>query len=182
MPEGRIEAHLPLRHSPGEPIGDFWPAFDIFQWMDWHLPEAVMDRARRGLAEDIGPEQLAGLERRRRELQYIEIYLARDPSAGDPSGLDLNSEPAESLVTVHRWGPAHGHVRTFVDVLGLGHDRTAVQVIDLTTKRSQWATGDEYVTGLPLVEAPDIRGWLVARGDLQPSSDPPGASDTPSPG
>lgn len=56
--------------------GSFEPAIDFFESYDWHIPQEVLDRARLGLVEDIGPEQLRRLELRRDREQQILLDVA----------------------------------------------------------------------------------------------------------
>ena len=140
--------------------GRFHPADDVFAWLDWNLPERVIDRARQGLVPEIGPEQLAGLERRRHRTQYAELRLPLLPE----HEIDLEA-PAEAVVTVHHWGAGLGNVRPFVNRLGTDHARILLQEIDLTTGANRWGTAAEYAAGQPLIEAVDIGAWLAARDD-----------------
>jgi len=117
---------LPCRWFLDVETGEFWQADDFFQWMDWNLPEAVMERARQGLEESIGAEQLAGLERRRRRLQHIEV---RRPFEIDCDADGLPS--ADAYVRLLHWGTSPADVGPFLAALGLCEARTAVEAIDL---------------------------------------------------
>ena len=121
----------------------FWHADDIFQWMDWNLPQAVIDRARQGLDENIGPVQLMRLLRRRRWHQLIEIALP----PGSHSETD-NLAPACARVTVRHWSEHPGTVRPFFRAFGLGQPHIEVAITNLTTGSTSWTNGADYVGGL----------------------------------
>jgi len=69
--------------------GSFEPAIDFFESYDWHIPQEVLDRARLGLVEDIGPEQLRRLELRRDREQKILLDVAliarQNPDLPEPA-------------------------------------------------------------------------------------------------
>lgn len=149
---------LPCRWFIDAATGAFQPADDTFAWLDWNLSERVIARARQGLVPDIGPEHLAGLERRRRRTQDAELRLPMlaeheiDPEA-----------PAEALVTVRHWGKGLGNTRPFLDRLGTDHSCILLQEVDLTIGANHWGTAAEYAAAQPLMEAADIGVWLAAR-------------------
>jgi len=55
----------PVRRVFDDASGSFEPAIDFFKSYDWNIPQDVLDRARLGLVENIGPDQLQRLELRR---------------------------------------------------------------------------------------------------------------------
>lgn len=133
---------LPALWFFDEATGRFWHADDIFQWMDWNLPQAVIDRARQGLDENIGPAQLMRLLRQRRWQQQIEISLPPGSHAQT-----ANHSPACARVTIRHWSNNPGSVRPFFTTFGLGHPNIEVEIINLTTATTSWTNGADYVRG-----------------------------------
>lgn len=124
--------------------GQFWHSADIFQWMDWNLPQAVIERAKQGLEESIGLAQLMRLLRRRRWQQSIQISLP----PGSHTQTD-NHAPACARITIKHWSEHSGSVRPFFIALGLGQPQIEVEIINLTTGRTSWTNGADYIHGQP---------------------------------
>lgn len=157
---GRVAAVLPLaRRGPPEggqdrqaddlaalwfhdgPTGRSWPAEDVFQWLDWHIPADVIDQARRGLVESIGPAQLQGLLERRSRQHAIEFH--RPCSTG-------------VIVIVRHWAASVPDIRPFLNRHGLVSRGTFLQFQCLENGTSRWSNVADHLAGLPGIEEPDV--------------------------
>lgn len=137
-------AELPVKWCFDGPSGESWQADDIFQWLDWHMSEAVVERARHGLVEAIGPDELRRLVRRRLRQHCIEIHVPRPewlPGAWLPHSLLAELEldarsadrPVPALVIVRHWSARPADVRPFLEARGLIRDGVVVQFENLAT-------------------------------------------------
>ena len=151
-------AGQPVQWVFDDAAGSFEPAIDFFKSYDWHIPQDVLDQARRGLVENIGPEQLRGLELRRDREQMIWISTpfcdSQKPDA---------SEPARVHVYVCHWSRRPRRVGAFVRGLHLDPRGVIMHVRSLREGVSRWANGADYLAGGPLVEGPDDLEMLARR-------------------
>jgi hypothetical protein len=152
-PPGSYAALLkqPVRWVFDDASGSFEPAIDFFRSYDWNIPQDVLDRARLGLVENIGPDQLRGLELRRDREQQIFLdvpFIARQ----NP---DL---PGPVLVTIHvsHWSRQPRRVGSFIRALHLDPRGVVMRVSNLRDGICRWANGEDYLAGGPLVEGPAL--------------------------
>ena len=151
-------AGQPVQWVFDDASGSFEPAIDFFKSYDWHIPQDVLDRARLGLVENIGPEQLRGLELRRDREQMIWISK---PFCDSPEA-DAH-EPARVRVYVCHWSRRPRRVGAFIRGLHLDPRGVIMHVRSLREDVSRWANGADYLAGGPLVEGPEDLETLARR-------------------
>ena len=145
---------MPARWVFDDAANSYFPDDDFFRSFDWHIPQAVIERARLGLEETIGPDQVRRLVERRDREQRVIIRLIQPLGCGlDGFAYD---DPGYTRISVQHWSRQPRRIGPLITGLQLDPRRLVLTVTSLLDHTTLHANGTEYLAGQPLAKGPDI--------------------------
>ena len=161
---------MPARWVFDDAANSYFPDDDFFRSFDWHIPQAVIERARLGLEENIGPDQLRRLVERRDREQRVIIRLIQPLGCGVDGFAD--DDPGYTRISVQHWSRQPRRIGPLITGLQLDPRRLVLTVTSLLDHTTLHANGTEYLDGQPLVKGPDIEElgsrWCRRREAIPP--------------